>query len=357
MNSDEAIEDAQRQIEESIEDAQRQTEQVLEDAQRHIEEAIEEAQQQMEQVLEETAERHRETVSEAWKLQAESKAMRAYELYKAGLYDESIKLSLDVISQDPGNIQGYMFAAWSFAITGQGAKAREMLEKQISLLKTSDYRDFGQSALKVLKDILDTPDNKDLMETFFEVSREFKYFPSALLDELLKRSLYDTARYLYSIHKNDHYIEALAYDIEISNKSGNKTNTEKLEKYLEQLPHTKRMNVLGEYEGLKGGRFSDTTMNVLQEKIRERYREWVPDIKKEFLETASKRAKEYGKEQWGWYDWASEWWFGILITGGLPVLVRFLIKPSKIRNFETKLLASMREVEQDSLIRAGLMEK
>ena len=126
---EESTKEQQQAIEESLEEEGR----MLEEQSEAIGSAILAAQMEMEYALKETAAKHQKTTSEAWKLQSEAKADRAYELYKANLYEEATKLCFGAISQDPGNIRAYRFAAWSFEKLGQHKKAIELLKKQINL--------------------------------------------------------------------------------------------------------------------------------------------------------------------------------------------------------------------------------
>lgn len=369
----ESLEEQQKNLADSMEssaqDQQSAVEESLREQAKMFEEqreAIEEAQRATENALEEAAEKHRETVSEAWKLQAESKASRAYDLYKAGMYDESLRLCLEVISQDPGNMRGYRLAAWLLEKTGQGARAREMLEKQIKLLKTNEFRGTPKTVLKVLIDILDAADNQDLMKKFLEVSQTFEFFPAVLLDELLNRSQYDVARNLHSAHDKNYTLEILAYDIEILGKSGNSINSQKLERHLKQLPHTERENVFGEYIRLKGdGALSETTLEIVRKKIQDRYREWGRDIENEFSESATTQTlSKIKKESGGWVVGLILFFVIQSFAGALIALVisipLALVLNHSIKSFvrnrnKNKIIASMREVEKDKIDRIGFM--
>lgn len=327
-------------------------------------EAIEEAQEKTEYALQEASERHRETVSEAWKLQANTKANRAYELYEAEMYDEAIKLSLDAISQDPGNIRGYRLAGWSFKEIGQNTKARDMLKKQISLLRTNQYIGSPDDALKVLKDIFRIKDCKDLTVDFLNISKNFNFFPDKLISELLERSSYDTARNLYSIHEKDDNIEILTYGIEINNRILNKTDTIKLEKYLQQLTDVERNKLLREYEEIKNKKiFSANVIEILQKKIEERYKEWLPDIEGGFLVKASLKTSAIKTYQIGWglgifilyVSWINfGHYFALIIAIIVILLVNLTIRVIIRNKTKNKLIASMRKTEQELLERVGI---
>lgn len=115
--------------------------------------AVQEAALRMEQASEEAARENRRTVSEAWKLQANAKADRAFELYEAQMYDEAVVLAQQAIEQDPGNLKAYTAASWGLIAKGSPEAARPFLQTSIGLLGTSDYRLRAEAFLSVLSGI------------------------------------------------------------------------------------------------------------------------------------------------------------------------------------------------------------
>jgi hypothetical protein len=309
--------------------------------------------------------------AEAWRLQADAKADNSYELYKAGLYEEAIKLCLETIShQDPGNIKLYRFAAWSFEALGQKEIARDLLKKQISLLKIEEYKNSLQNILRTLEDILEIEDNKDLLQTFLDVSKEFPR-SAQLLDELVKRSLYDVAYNLLKSWDLERCsdIELLAYGIELSHKILGEADTGKLEIHLKNMAYTERYAIFNILKNLKDKEtFSDNTKKILRKKIRERYEEWEADINRSFREIASQEAKETAKAKsmpavLGWIVgiiilimlWNPIGWFTALLVAIVAgIFVRHLIRLNIQRNKEAKLIESMREKEEETLHNALL---
>jgi len=252
-------------IKEKLEQTTKEQTEALEDSLREQERMLEEQRESMEYALREAEAEHKKTTSEAWQLQAEAKAKRAYELYKAGLNDEAIKLCFEAISQDPGNIKPYRIAVWSFEILGQDIKSKELLKKQINLLKTSDYQNSQGDALKVLQDILEMKNNYDLMQSFLDASKEFG---------------------------NNIKLLGVVCGIELYKK-----NTGDLDGYLGKLPYTERNNLFEILKKIKTIGFSSSTIKLLKEKILEQYKEWNPEIKREIAETASKKAKEEARKK------------------------------------------------------------
>ncbi|GBD97747.1 MAG TPA: hypothetical protein ENG83_12450 [Nitrospirae bacterium] len=292
---DKSTKEQQEAIEESLEEQGR----MLEEQREAIESSIEDARMEMEYALEEAASKHQKTTSEAWKLQAEAKADRAYELYKANLYEEATKLCFEAISQDPGNILPYRYAAWSFEKLGQDIKSRELLKKQINLLKMSGYQNSQGHALKVLRDILEMKNNGDLMQSFLDASKKFNYLPADLLDELMGRSLYKSAVDLYfrNISTDTLSISGSAYGIELSNKSSIESvglqGLEYLKGYLKEEPYTVRSNIFAAFKGVKeSNKFSENTINLIRKEILKRYDEWKSEIKNEIAILAANQAKE-----------------------------------------------------------------
>src|SRR5258708_9476769 len=102
----EAIEKAVERAEEETREANRREQEANRDA-------IEEAAFRIEGAAANAAEEQRQTKAESWKLQAESKSDRAFDLYRAGMYGEAVDLAQRAIKQDPGNIQPYICVAWA----------------------------------------------------------------------------------------------------------------------------------------------------------------------------------------------------------------------------------------------------
>ncbi len=378
----EAIESA---IEESTEEQQRATEEALEEQKRMLEEqreaiesAIEESQREMECALEDAAERHKKTTAEAWRLQAEAKVGRAYELYEAGLNEETIKLCLEAISQDPGNIRAYRIASWAYYASDQYPKAKDLLKKQISLLKIGEYRDSEEQALKVLQDILRIQNKEDLgrfCAAFLDASNVFGYFPANLIDELIKHSLYVAAQMLYQ--NKLRWSETLighVYGIELNKKTLAKQDTSRLNNFLSSLSYTQRNNILEAFKNIKNsGKFSESAINLLKKEILKRYDQWKPEIEKEIIEKVKHEAEWKVKERKtpavvGWVTGFMTWNVGAAFIGqALPKLAHLLILPIafisifigiftawmvkvKIRSgIEAELMTSMEEKEKEFL--------
>lgn len=310
---------------------------------------------------------------EGWRLEADSKADKAYELYKAGLYEDAIKICLETISQqDPSNIKLYRFAAWSFENLGDDTRVRELLKKQISLLRTIDYRYSERDALRVLQDILGIEKNEDLMQSFEEATSEIKYFPSALLDELIKHSFYDSAQKLYlNTVKYSETFLGHAYGIELNNKVQKKQDTDRLTKHLKDIPYTQRNNVFEAFKNINSSaKFSEETMQLIQKEIRKRYNDWAPEIKRELEERATKLAKEEVDRKRnpaviGWIVaiiiliilWGPVGWFKSLFVAIAARIIISLVIRSKIQgNIKAKLITSLSE-DEENILNSALLAK
>lgn len=318
QEQDEALREQREAIESAVENARAKTE-----------EALAEAVERQREISQEAVRKQKKIASEGWKLEADAKADRAYELYDAGLYQEAIKLCLEAIGQDPGNIYAYRFAGWSYEALGESLKAEACFKKQISLLKLSQNSGSPKSALLVLRDILGIKDNEDLVQSFIDASEEFTYFSCELLNELMKRSLYTEAYNLYkNTIQNAEALSSYAYGIELEARSSNnqQKETDRLRSHLKSVPFTERNNVLSVVKGIRSGTifmidswhikefneltqpekdekdelfskfaidkiFSKATLDKFQELIQERYEEWTPEINSELNEKANREGE------------------------------------------------------------------
>lgn len=135
------MEESIREQERILEIQQEEMESAIEESQREMEWHLKEASRSLEQIADAMITKQKKITSESWKLQAESKIEKAKELFKAGLNDEALKLSLEGISIDPSHIYGYFIVFSSFLKFGDKQKAQDYLSKAISLLNTSEYKE------------------------------------------------------------------------------------------------------------------------------------------------------------------------------------------------------------------------
>lgn len=162
-------EHAEAQQKATMEAAQLQADAEAQAAER-IAEAQEYAAERVESAIADAAIAQRRTVAEAWKLEADAKEDRAFQLYEAGMYEEAAALAENAIKQDPGNVQPYITAAWALQKLGQNARATTLFQKQIKLLSTSDFRSRPQIFSTVLGGL---PDSDELLDSFCECAEQF----------------------------------------------------------------------------------------------------------------------------------------------------------------------------------------
>src|SRR6188472_2962443 len=65
--------------------------------------AYHESASRIERASAQAAREHTHAIANSWKLEADAKADRAYDLYRAGLYEDAIALARQAFQQDPGN--------------------------------------------------------------------------------------------------------------------------------------------------------------------------------------------------------------------------------------------------------------
>jgi tetratricopeptide (TPR) repeat protein len=334
-------------------------------------EVIEEASFRAEQAAWDAAEEHREAVAQSWMIQAESKTKRAFDLYKARMYEEAVSLARQAIQQDPGNISAYMCAAWALEACGAGADARRYYQKQVDLLRAPDNRQSGVPALLVLTGL---PHDDDLVRTFSDILLENSGYwvvsseTIQLLSGLIDRGLREHARFLLesALSKSnalslgtdwlslgdtliDHglfsdarfLMETLAaktnrllphaYLVEISDRSS-ETRTDSCTTLLQGTPFDQRLAVAEDLKAVASGdhRFSPSTVARLKELVSARYEQWGPAIARAEREAAVKvadndsRIEEYGKsarlmgpKKLGFLTWLGAWAGGLFVTSQL----------------------------------------
>lgn len=112
--------------------------------------AYHESARRMERASAQAAREHTHAIANSWKLEADAKADRAYDLYRAELYEDAIALARQAFQQDPGNLSAYKTAAWSLEKLGDSEGAKPLYVKQLALLDTPDYRESSMSFATVL---------------------------------------------------------------------------------------------------------------------------------------------------------------------------------------------------------------
>jgi len=366
-------------IEKSSEEQQRSIEYVLEEQKRLLDEhkedlesAVADAQLEMDLALDE----YKKTTSNAWKLQAESKTDRAYDLMEAGLFREAIDLCSEAIKQDPGNVRPYLCAAGSFGRLRDKLAVKRYLSDAIKLLLTSEYKAKQEIVSNVLSFILMLKENAELIASFIKVSRHFRFFPSTLLHMLMEHSLYGEAQevLLNTMNYGTHLI-GHAYRIDLGQKVSGKSSSDELIKYLRSVPYSSRKKIFEEFNELDKQEplFSPTTHKILREKILERYEEWKPEITEELSNKAYEYAKHYASDKIvpktitivvGWVFGIFSLLFllvivrppdgllpGIITLGsaiGTGVLASIMTRKVLTKKIMTRLLAEMEELEGDS---------
>lgn len=333
------------------EQAQRLEEQLEEQKQ-----AIEEASLQAQMAAAEAAERHRTTTANAWKLQSRAKSERAYSLYQSGMFDEALRLSMQAVEQDPGNLDGFWVAASSLISLGQYAKAKSYVEKQIQLLNLSEYRDSPQSFVQVLNLISSQKDLLLLGSTFsvtfrksigyWRNSKHFAEQTSKLADTMMELEMLGDAkcaidwllqtfpcsaeilgtilrlsRLLIAAGQSSavgQIVDALAaksesifsecYLVEIQSLLG-KDGTKHLDGFLQQVPIESRAKIESDIplinKACEQGQLSQETRAQVMRRIYDKYSLWKPIIESQLFNATAASAKSINVRTFGWV-------FGIL---------------------------------------------
>jgi uncharacterized Zn finger protein (UPF0148 family) len=296
-------------------------------------EAIQEAAFRTEEAAAYAAEERRRTAAESWRLQAESKAKRAYDLYKARMYDEAVDLAKQSIGEDPGNIAPYMFAAWALEAGGSQVEASWYYQKQIELLRTPEYSKSPNTTLRVLKGL---PDDDSLTRKFSAVLHEnstrWAISPETvqLLDALVEQNFLTDARFLMEsllskvaklslssdltalgnklidrglLTDAGFLIESLTaktnrllprvYLIEMGERFG-KPRAEALQYFLQSISFDGRGQILEDLRTVMTDkqRFSPSTIAQVRKSLSARYEQWRPDISATARQAALKNANK-----------------------------------------------------------------
>jgi len=289
-------------------------------------EAIEEAAFRTEMAVAHAADKRRETEAESWKLQAQSKTNRAYDLYKAGMYPEAFDLAEQARQDDKGNIVPYMVAAWALEAGGSHVEASWYYTKQIELLRMPENRDSVQTILQVLRGLPDDPGLREKFSSLLaEISARWKGSPGAceLLCELLEKDFLTEARslmqslsrgpgsvFLDSVSRNASrtpewialthklidrsllrearlFLEFYSTEILLGQLyllavriSLGESPAQQLKSFLAGIPFDKGGEVLDAFKhfAANGDRFPASTIRRVREEIQARYEQWKPEI-------------------------------------------------------------------------------
>ncbi len=254
-------------------------------AQRHAEEEA-----KTRQAVAESAARHEKATAEAWKLRAEAKSVRAWELYQAGMWKEAADLARAAIEQeDPANINLHICAAWSLLALRVESEAKVYFEKQIRLLGLPEHSDSSATFLKVFQGL---PNDVALLDAFDEVvDRACSSWPVngqlALIEKYLSRGRKSAAdRLLKELNVDGMEIRASSMVIqadllEFGVRYG-ESDVKPFRRFLKRIPCCYRTIVPSGFgDMLKNkGRYSAKTLTLVTEEIRARYDEWKPDVTK-----------------------------------------------------------------------------
>ena len=118
---------------------------------------------------EEAVEEHKRTTAHAWQLQARARSERASSLHASGMHQDALRLALQCIEQDPGNLNGFLVAVSCLKALGKSALTEQYVEKQIRLLNTTDYCDSPLYFARVLGQL---PDDDAPMRLFVNVAEQ-----------------------------------------------------------------------------------------------------------------------------------------------------------------------------------------
>jgi len=315
------VEKQTKDIEHSLQDQQRAMERAVEEQQTDLERQkeyltseLEDARLDMEYELKESDARHRKTTSESWKLQADAKVDRACDLFGAGLYEEAEKLGVEAIAQDPGNIWAYRIASRACYALGDYDNFVKLLDKQLFLLKTSEYRHSASEALRVTEDIfvkIDKDKDHDqvittLLDILYNNSKEWSIADDdiiELLNTLANRSFLDEAKLLFRnileyTKRNkltSSYPPALkyhAYIIEAKHLLNIHDADNLLSNFLRRIQYDDRMAFFLHVKTIMNSNtISQNTKKTIKTEILKRYEEWRVDIKRKIDKDAAETAK------------------------------------------------------------------
>lgn len=159
--------------------------------------AAQEAVAEHERIARRAVREQRANLANAWKLESESKAERAYQLYKAGLVDKALDLARDALGEDgktgdPGNIEAHQVAAWALTRKNDSVTAKQYYLGQIKLLNTDAYSGAPYTFYAVLQGLPDDPELLQLLASTVHLNAHHWNEPASelqVLEELFDRGL------------------------------------------------------------------------------------------------------------------------------------------------------------------------
>jgi hypothetical protein len=226
-------------------------------------------------------ENQRENLAQAWRIQAEAKVQRAYELYQAELYDETLQLITQALEQDPGNLQGCLVAALAYERKGNQDAALVFYRKQIALLRVEPYADSLQWPHLVLRGL---PEVKDLRNEFSDAvcslavggrwaDEDVTNFVSNLVSARMAGTALVVIRMAVGRRPS---IALYGYWLDVTLQG--EDVIEALRRHLETDDYAMQNSFLNEYYHLMSGKsqFSSESLVNIRDSIRDSYNAWLP---------------------------------------------------------------------------------
>ena len=380
-------EESERRNREREENEERRHEKMREELEAQKEDD-ERRQEEMLEAMEAQREAQRADIANAWQLQSESKTDRAYELYEAGMHEQALRLALEAIGEigeqgDPSNLRGHQIASWALEGLRRLPEAHKYYRNQISLLKTSRYKDYPSFFLGVLKGLpndggllesysitlqeaapqwnncTDCPNFIDalvdrglpkvantLIQTTINNASSGAYSPAyyPVIDTLLKHRLFNAAQILTdTLMRRSDSLELQAYWLEISALTG-KPIEDRLTAFLDNIHYDRAQDLINTFNTIaQRGTFSAGTFRYVRDRISERSQQWAAQQLAAQTERSQQWAAQTEAEKRGLGPWIVG---GVVAVGFVGVALLILLvavaslsnkkKNSNLGNFSSR---------------------
>jgi hypothetical protein len=177
--------------------------------------------------------------------------------------------------------------------TGEFGRQEEFAEDAARLLRDPEYRGESRWYVDLLKGLRDAATARPIVEAFVAAGPWPSPDTLSLVKTLVSRGCPGEAlRVIDAIPAGARPLALCAYNAQIT-KRGFGINDPEVDAYLARIPGSERDRILGEVrEMCEAGTFSISTLLLVRDAVRNRYRGWTAEIREEVEKTARAKLAE-----------------------------------------------------------------
>lgn len=203
----------------------------------------------------------------------------AAHLLDAGAAREALEGAERAIELDRSNLHAYVVAARAAQKTGDFHRQEELIEEAARLLHTAEYQRDSHWYYDLLRGVRDAAMARPIVASFIQAGPWPPAEAAGLVQALATRDLAGEAlRLLESIPPEHRSLTLCAHGAQLTARPFSLSDPE-VDAYLARVPAAQRDGALDEFRGLCEERvFPMSTLMMLRDSLRERYRGWTPEV-------------------------------------------------------------------------------